>query len=99
MSNNSLLVNMMVVDNTTIEMINNLFDPKHNSGLKQVTIKLVPYIVLEEEKNSFYQWADKYDQWDNNPCTLTEGNEIGGSHTFNIDHGVFNFTKTKHNRK
>ena len=28
-----------------------------------------------------------------------EGDEIEGSHTFNADNSVFNFTKTKHNGK
>ena len=62
---------------------------------------MVPNIVLEEEEeeeDSFYQWTDKYDTSDNNPYTLAEGNEIGGSHTFNFEQGVFNLTKTKPNR-
>ena len=38
---------------------------------------MVPDIIMEEEEDGFYQWADKHDQWDNNPCTLEEGNETG----------------------
>ena len=50
---------------------------KHDGGMKRFTIELVPNIVMEEEKIGFYQWADKYDQRDNNPYTTTEGNEMG----------------------
>ena len=71
---------------------------KHDGGLEQVTIELVPDIILEEEEDVFYQWADKYDQWDDKPYTPAEGNKVGGSHTFNTDNTVFNLTKTKHNR-
>ena len=60
---------------------------------------MVPDIILEEEEDGFYQWVDKYDLWDNNPYTPTKGNEMGGSHTFNVDNSVFNLTKTKHNGK
>ena len=60
---------------------------------------MVPGIILEEEEDGFYQWADKYEQWDNNPYTPEERNETGGSPTFNTDNNVFNLTKTKHNRK
>ena len=60
---------------------------------------MVPDIILEEEEDSFYHWADKYDQLDNNPYTPEEGNKIGGSHTFITDNSVFNLTKTKHNGK
>ena len=40
---------------------------KYNAGLEQVTLELVPDIILEEEEDDdgFYQWAGKYDQWDN----------------------------------
>ena len=72
---------------------------KENGGLECITIKLVPDIILEEEEDDFYQWTDKYDQWENNPYTPAEGNEMGGSHTFNVDNNVFDLTKTKHNRK
>ena len=59
---------------------------------------MVPTIILEEEEG-FYQLADNYDQWDNNPYTPVEGGETGGSHTFNVDNSVFNLTKTKQNGK
>ena len=71
---------------------------KQDGGLERVTIELVPDIILEEE-DTVYQWADKYDQWDNSPYTPTNGNEVGGSRTFNVDNSVFNLTKTKHNGK
>ena len=54
--------------------------------------------VLEEKEEWFYQLADNYDVW-NNSYTPTKGNEMGGSHTFTGDTGVFNLTKTKHNGK
>ena len=39
---------------------------KYNSGLEQVTLEVVPNIILEEEEeNRFHQWADQYNQWDN----------------------------------
>ena len=72
---------------------------KYDGGLERVTLELVPDIILEEEEDGFYQWADNYDQWDNNPYTPVEGNEAGGSHTFNVDNDVFNVIKTKHNGK
>ena len=72
---------------------------KHDGCPEQVTNELILNIVLEEEEDGFYQWADKYDQWDNNPYTPVEGDKMGGSHIFYVDHSVFNLTKTKHNRK
>ena len=72
---------------------------KYDGGLEWVNIELVPNIILKEEEYGFYQWADKYDQWDNNPYTPVERNKTGGSHIFNVDNSVFNLTKTKHNRK
>ena len=71
---------------------------KYNGGVEQVIIGLVPDSILEEE-DSFCQWADKYDQWDNNPYTPMKEDETEGSDTFNVDNSVFNLTKTKHNRK
>ena len=35
----------------------------------------------------------------NNPYTPTKGNELGDSHTFNVDTPVFSLTKTKNNGK
>ena len=66
---------------------------KHNGGLEKVTIELVPDIILKKEEEDFYQWTEKYDQWDNNPYTPVEGNEMGGSHAFNVDNNVFIHTK------
>ena len=100
MINNSLLVNMMVVKNTTFEVIKNSL--LINTMEVQNKSPLNWYQTLswkKKEKTIFFQWDDKYDQWDNNPYTPVEGNEIGGSHTFNVEHSVFDLTKTKHNRK
>ena len=72
---------------------------KYDDDLEQVTIELVPDIILEEEEDGFYQWADLYDQWDNTSYTPLEGDEAGGSHTFNVDNPVFNVTKIKQNGK
>ena len=52
-----------------------------------------------EEEDSFYQWIDKYNQWDNNSYTPVEGKEMVGLHTFNVDTSVFNLTKTKQKRE
>ena len=49
---------------------------KYNGGLEQVTIELVPDIILEEE-DGFYQWADNYNQWDNNPYIPVEEDATG----------------------
>ena len=67
--------------------------------MERVNTELVPDSVLKEKEECFYQWADKYDQWDNNPYTPEERNKTGGSHTFNVDNRIFNLTKTKHNGK
>ena len=56
---------------------------------------MVPNIILEEEEDGFYQWADQYDQWDNTSYTPVEEGDTGGSHTFNVDNCVFNITKIK----
>ena len=76
-----------------------IYPRKRNGGLEQATIELVPDIILEEEEDGFYRWADKYDQWDINPYTPVEGNKMGGSHTCNVDNSVSNLTKTKHDEK
>ena len=68
---------------------------KYNGGLEQVTIELVPDIILEEEEDSFYQWADRYDQWDNTSYTPVEEDDAEGSYTFNVDNCDFNLTKIK----
>ena len=73
---------------------------KYNGGLERVTIGLVPNIILEEEEeDGFYQWADRYDQWDNTSYTPVKEDEAGGSHTFNDANRIFNVTKTKRNGK
>ena len=72
---------------------------KHIGGVEWINTELVPDSVLKEKEEWFYQWADNYEVWDNNPYTPTKGYEMGGSHTFNDDTSVFNLTKTKHNGK
>ena len=74
---------------------------KYNSGVERVNTELEPNNVLEEKEEWCYQSADNYDVWNNNPYTPAKGNEMGGSHTFNVDTSVFNLTKTKtkHNGK
>ena len=58
---------------------------------------MVPSITLEkeEEEDGFRQWANQYDQWDNTSYIPVEEDDIGGSHTFNVDNHVFNITKIK----
>ena len=68
---------------------------KYNGGLEQVTLELVPDIILKEEEDSFHQWADQYDQWDNTLCTPVNEDDVRGSNTFNADNHVFNITKIK----
>ena len=46
----------------------------------------MPNFALEED--SFYQWTDQYDQWDNTSYTLVKEDDMGGSHTFNINNHV-----------
>ena len=59
-------------------------------------MELAPNIIVEEEEeDEFYQWADQYDQWDTTPYTPVTDNDVGGSHTFNVDNPVLNFTKIK----
>ena len=79
-------------------------DKNNNDCVKRANTGLEPNNipgahVLEQKEEWFYQLADNYDVWNNDSCTLTKGNEVGGSHTFTGDTGVFNPTKTKHNRK
>ena len=50
---------------------------KYNGGLEQVTLELVPDIILEEEEDRFRQWADQYDQWDNTSYTPVDENDVG----------------------
>ena len=73
---------------------------KYGGGLEWVTLELVPNnSILDEKEDNLYQWADKYDQWDNTSYTPVEEDETVGSHTFNDDNRIFNITKTKQNRK
>ena len=88
-----------MVKDTATKAIYNLVACKINIDAERVNTELVPDSFLKEKEEWFYQWANNYDLWGKNPYTLTKGNEIGGSHTFNVDNSVFNLTKTKHNRK
>ena len=51
--------------------------------------------VVEEEEDNFHQCADQYDQWDNTSYTPVEEDDMGGSHTFNVDNHVYNIIKIK----
>ena len=62
---------------------------KYDGGLEQVTIELVPDIILEEEEDDFYQWADNYNQWDNTSYKPVEWDETEVSHTFNVGNSAF----------
>jgi len=55
---------------------------------------MVPDIIVEEE-DGFYQWADQYDQWDAASYTPVTDDDVGGTHTFNLDNPSFNLTKIK----
>ena len=72
---------------------------KHNSCVERVSTEFEPNSVLREKKEWSYQWADNYDVLNNNSYTPTKGKKMGGFHIFKGDTSVFNFTKTKHNRK
>jgi len=55
---------------------------------------MVPDIIVEEE-DGFYQWADQYDQWDTTSYTPVTDDDVGDTHTFNLDNSSFNLTKIK----
>ena len=77
------------INNNSVEYANTVLEPNNILGTH----------VLEEKEKWLYQWADNYDAWNNDSYTPTKGNEMRGSHTFTGDTGVFNLTKTKHNRR
>ena len=66
-----------------------------NTGLKSKNT-LGAHIV-EEKEGWFYEWADKYDVWNDYSYTPTKENKPGSSHTFTGDNSIFQLTKTKHN--
>ena len=66
-----------------------------NTGLK--SNNTLGAHIVEEKEVSFYQWADKYDVWNDYSYTPTKENGPGSSHTFTNDNSMFNLTKTKHN--
>ena len=37
--------------------------------------------IMEEKNGWFYEWADKYDVWNDYSYTLTKENELGSSNT------------------
>ena len=55
--------------------------------------------IVEEKEGWFYEWADKYDVWNDYSNTSTNKNEPSSSHTFTGNNRIFKLTKTKHNRK
>ena len=55
--------------------------------------------VMEEKEGWFYEWADKYDVWNDYSHTPTNENELGSSHTFTGNNSIFKLTKNKHNRE
>ena len=55
--------------------------------------------IVEEQEEWFYEWADKYDVWNDCSYTPTKGNEPGSSHTFTGDNNIFKLTKTKYNER
>ena len=56
---------------------------------------MAPNIIVEEEEDGFYQWADQYDQWNTTPYIPIIDDDVRSSHTFNIDNLLFNLTKIK----
>ena len=68
---------------------------KYNSGLEQVTLELVPDIILEELEDGFHQWAAQYDRWDDTSYRPVNEDDVRGSYTFNVENPVSNITKIK----
>ena len=63
-------------------------------------MELASNIIVEEEEEEdrVYHCAEQYDQWDTTPYTPATNDDMGGSHTFNVDNPVFNLTKIKRDR-
>ena len=40
---------------------------KYDRDLKQLTVELIPDIIIEEEEDGFYQFVEQYNQWDTTP--------------------------------
>ena len=55
-------------------------------------------MIVEEKKESIYDWVDTYDEWNGYYHTPTEEDEPGSSHTFEGDNGIFKITTIKHNK-
>ena len=55
--------------------------------------------ILEENKELFYGWADKYDVCNNYSHVSTNENDPSSSHTFTGNNSILKLNKTKHNRK
>ena len=49
--------------------------------------------IVEEKEGWFYEWADKYDVWNDYSYAPTKENEPGGSHTFTGDNSFLNSPK------
>ena len=49
--------------------------------------------IVEEKEGWFYEWADKYDVWNDYSYTFTKENELGNSYAFTDDNSIFKLTK------
>ena len=76
-------------NNDSVEPANTILKPNNILGIR----------LLEEKQARYYQWADKFDVWNNDSYTHRTGVEMRGFHTFIRDTGIFNLTKTKHKGK
>ena len=52
---------------------------------------------MKENEGWYYEWADKYDVWNDHSYKHMKKNEPGTSHTLMDDNSILKFTKTKHN--
>ena len=71
----------------------NLVDDRLNSN------NTIGAHIVEEKDESSYEWADKYNQWNDYYHIPAEENGWGRSHTFTGDNKIFELTKIKHNEK
>ena len=60
---------------------------KYDGGLKRLTLKLAPGIIVkEEEEEGSYQFVDQYNQWDTTPSAPVADNDMESSHSFRPNH-------------
>ena len=57
-----------------------------NTGLKSNNTLGVH--IVEEKKGWLYEWADKYDVWNDYSYTPTKENELGSTHIFANDNSI-----------